>query len=733
MYVAFFGLAHRPFGPAPCQGSLHWTDPHWHDFERLRLALIDGAPLALVLGRPGTGKTTFLRALLRDETLTDIFRPAFHTNPTGDGPTLLRWILSAFGAEAGAADPDRLLARVGTVLAEIRAAGRLPLLAIDEAQGLSAAGLQMLDRVARPPQGARQGEDTALQIVLAGLPDLEPHLEQSHPPLLGLSRDSTVRLQPMTAAETADYIRSRIVAAEGDADALFDAGALALIHDHAHGLPRLVNTICDRSLNAAFGAGRTRLDGAFIREVLAEWNDSGDALCLLECPASSPPRAPQTAPPGARPRPVAQPPPPDAAAVASIPPPPISEPLSASSSVSVSGAVSAPGPSPAPPPRRRPRGRRLLAASTGAGLGLAAVFVGGALIVGLPSGPGTQIDATSPRLAGAGAVPESRRAARLPDRSQAAETVPGAESAQTNSTETGAAAERLARTRTRIEAAETRLADTLSELERLAARLRDATKETGAAEARRDAARDAAKRAEADFAQLQDRITEAELRLDALDRRLAEGDADRLTGLQATAAAPTPKPGPKPRPDPAPAPVPATSPLELDAAPPDPRVAQRQYRHALGSTDPLDIAIAYSRAAVNGQSRAAYYLGQIYEVGDGVERDIDTARQWYRIAAAEVAAAQVRLEDLPEGPADPDRATARPLASSRSEGVIELVWQGSGPFVVELAAEPGPPEARFATALTAARLALPARPALLWWRIRAGRSAPTDWQRIDPR
>ncbi|MBL3565693.1 AAA family ATPase [Rhodovulum sulfidophilum] len=733
MYVAFFGLAHRPFGPAPCQGSLHWTDPHWHDFERLRLALIDGAPLALVLGRPGTGKTTFLRALLRDETLTDIFRPAFHTNPTGDGPTLLRWILSAFGAEAGAADPDRLLARVRTVLAQIRAAGRLPLLAIDEAQGLSAAGLQMLDRVARPRQGARQGEGAALQIVLAGLPDLEPHLEQSHPSLLGLSRDSMVRLQPMTAAETADYIRSRIVAAGGDADALFDAGALALIHDQAHGLPRLVNTICDRSLNAAFGAGRPRLDGAFIREVLAEWNDSGDALCLLECPAPSLPRAPQTAPPGARPRPVAQPPSPDAAAVPSIPPSPISEPLSASSSVSasvsVSGAVSAPGPSPAPPPRPRPRGRRLLAASTGAGLGLAAVFVGGALIVGLPSGPGTPIDATAPRLAGAGAVPESRRAARLSDRPQAAGTVPGAGSAETDSTETGAAAERLARTRTRIEAAETRLADTLSELDRLAARLRDATEETGAAEARRDAARDAAHRAEADFAQLQDRIAEAELRLDALDRRLAEGGADRLTGLQATAAAPTSKP----RPDPAPAPVPAASPLELGAAPPDPRVAQRQYRQALGSTDPLDIAIAYSRAAVNGQSRAAYYLGQIYEVGDGVERDIDTARQWYRIAAAEVAAAQVRLEDLPEAPADPDRATARPLASSRSDGVIELVWQGSGPFVVELAAEPGPPEARFATALTAARLALPARPSLLWWRIRAGRSAPTDWQRIDPR
>ncbi|MBL3571691.1 AAA family ATPase, partial [Rhodovulum visakhapatnamense] len=281
MYDAFFGLAHRPFGVAPCEGSVHWTDPHWHDFERLRLALIDGAPLALVLGDTGTGKTTFLRALLRDETLADIFRPAFQTNPTGDGPALLRWILSAFGAEAGAADLDTLLARVETVLADIRAAGRLPLLAIDEAQGLSDCGLEMLDRVAHPDRG----DGAAFQVVLAGLPDLEPHLSQARPSFLSLAEDSVVRLKPMTAAETADYIRTRIAAAGGSAGTLLDADAMALIHGQAQGVPRLVNVLCDRCLNAAFAARQPRPDAALVRSVLADWTDpSGADSCVFETP-----------------------------------------------------------------------------------------------------------------------------------------------------------------------------------------------------------------------------------------------------------------------------------------------------------------------------------------------------------------------------------------------------------------------------------------------------------------
>ncbi|PTW52158.1 AAA family ATPase [Rhodovulum kholense] len=770
MYDAFFGLAHRPFGVAPCEGSVHWTDPHWHDFERLRLALIDGAPLALVLGDTGTGKTTFLRALLRDETLADIFRPAFQTNPTGDGPALLRWILSAFGAEAGAADLDTLLARVETVLADIRAAGRLPLLAIDEAQGLSEAGLEMLDRVAHPDRG----HGAAFQVVLAGLPDLEPHLSQTRPSFLSLAEDSVVRLKPMTAAETADYIRTRIAAAGGSAETLLDADAMALIHGQAQGVRRLVNVLCDRCLNAAFVARQPRPDAALVRSVLADWTDpSGADSCVFETPETDRPQAmprpaSRPAPHAARPAGPAPTPTgaypdasPDAAfadrpgpvpeagpmaeATAASPPslpdtiqfhlPSDPAPFPAATAAPMTDRISE-EPSPAPlaappaagpvaPASRRGRGGRAIAALAGAGIGLAASLGALALLTGPARDPVAEPGTAEPRLAasgqGAGIGPDGALAP-LSDRLTEARAAAGAAEAEAR-----AASRRLDDTRARLAAAESRLAATRTELDAIEARLRAASAEAGTAEIRRDTARSEAARAEAGLAGLRDRIAEAELRLAALTRRIDETGAEPLIGLSATAAT---RPAAKP-----PAvtlAAAAVPPVTLHAAPPDPRAAQRLYRQALASTDLLDIAIAYSRAAVNGQARAAYYLGQIYEVGDGVARDLGTARQWYMTASVEVAAARVRLADLPERPADPDRAQAWPLASALSEGVAELVWQGSGPFVVELAAEPGPPSAVFATPLTAARIALPYRPALAWWRVRAGTAAPTEWQPLAP-
>ncbi|MBL3580473.1 hypothetical protein BV509_12690 [Rhodovulum sulfidophilum] len=772
MYDAFFGLAHRPFGVAPCEGSVHWTDPHWHDFERLRLALIDGAPLALVLGDTGTGKTTFLRALLRDETLADIFRPAFQTNPTGDGPALLRWILSAFGAEAGAADLDTLLARVETVLADIRAAGRLPLLAIDEAQGLSDCGLEMLDRVAHPDRG----DGAAFQVVLAGLPDLEPHLSQARPSFLSLAEDSVVRLKPMTAAETADYIRTRIAAAGGSAGTLLDADAMALIHGQAQGVPRLVNVLCDRCLNAAFAARQPRPDAALVRSVLADWTDpSGADSCVFETPDAGGPQAMprpahRPAPHAARPADPAPMPPgasPDAAPADRSGPAPEAGPMAgttaarppslpdtiqfhllsdpapspatptapATPAAAMTDRISA-KPSPAPlaappaaaqavPASRRSRGGRAIAALAGAGIGLAASLGALALLTGPGRDPAAEPGTHEPRLAasgqGAGIGPDAALAP-LSDRLAEARAAAGAADAEAR-----AAARRLDDTRARLVAAESRLAATRTELDAIEARLRAASAEAGTAEIRRDTARSEAARAEAGLAGLRDRIAEAELRLAALTRRIDETGAEPLIGLSATAAT-----RPAPKPPAAALAAAAVPPVTLHAAPSDPRAAQRLYRQALASTDLLDIAIAYSRAAVNGQARAAYYMGQIYEVGDGVGRDLDTARQWYMTASVEVDAARARLSDLPERPAEPERAQAWPLASALSDGVAELVWQGSGPFVVELAPEPGPPSAVFATPLTAARIALPSRPALAWWRVRAGTAAPTEWQPLTP-
>jgi hypothetical protein len=65
------------------------------------------------------------------------------------------------------------------------------------------------------------------------------------------------------------------------------------------------------------------------------------------------------------------------------------------------------------------------------------------------------------------------------------------------------------------------------------------------------------------------------------------------------------------------------------------------------------------------------------------------------------------------------------------DGRVELVWEGRGSFVVELASRPdAASEFLHLTPLTAARLDLP--PGVAWWRVRAVGAAPSEWMRLQP-
>ena len=135
------------------------------------------------------------------------------------------------------------------------------------------------------------------------------------------------------------------------------------------------------------------------------------------------------------------------------------------------------------------------------------------------------------------------------------------------------------------------------------------------------------------------------------------------------------------------------------AAPPASASADDLFREALrvAPDDPAAAAVAYARAAIRGHDRAAYYLGQLYETGDGVPLDRALARAWYRVAADGVEGAHVRLADLsaPGGTEMVGKAglaAPTPLYSGRTTGgEAELVWtgpKGAEAFVVEIARDP---------------------------------------------
>lgn len=194
-----------------------------------------------------------------------------------------------------------------------------------------------------------------------------------------------------------------------------------------------------------------------------------------------------------------------------------------------------------------------------------------------------------------------------------------------------------------------------------------------------------------------------------------------------------------PRPEPVDLPPPPELPKISLATLPETRDLLAQAADA-AMEDPAYAVLLYERAALLGDERAAYYLGQIYETGVGVAMDPLRARAWYRQAEDNERAA-ARLEELGP-PGDPGGSGAAVLPSlhvSLPDGRVMLHWQTltnetAARFAVEsVGGDPSAPARRHVTDLSAALLEGP----VSRWRIvtlseNEQERGATDWFDAPP-
>ena len=217
-------------------------------------------------------------------------------------------------------------------------------------------------------------------------------------------------------------------------------------------------------------------------------------------------------------------------------------------------------------------------------------------------------------------------------------------------------------------------------------------------------------------------------------RNLQPPPGTAVTALAPPLARQDPPPGPVPGPVPAPLPRVVT----VDSPPAPERLLAEAL--TLGSADPARAARLYARAALWGNGRAAYYLGQLYETGVGVDADPIRARAWYR-AAGDTGGAAARLADLSAPPKADPTAKAAPVPVLQmlfDTGQTELHWDsppdaGSQRFRVEAVPAGDDRIHRIDTSLTAALVPFPVRQ----WRVMAlrgdGTTGPASgWSHLTP-
>jgi MSHA biogenesis protein MshM len=280
MYLDHFGLTTPPFSISPDPAFAYPSRAQRQAHATLLHAIDDGVAFVKITGMAGTGKTLACRLLLA--ALAGSGRrldTAYIANPCLTPRSLLLAIGVALNLplRADASEPT-MLALLQRALHKAAAADRRVVVCLDEAQAMPPDALEVLQRLATAPTAGRG----LLQIALFGQPELESRL--ARPDLRGLASRITAhyRLEALSAPETEAYLahRLRMAGRAEDATPLFPTAVAALVHRHARGRPRVVNSVAHKSLLFASRAGAPQVLPEHVRAAAAATPNARPATVL---------------------------------------------------------------------------------------------------------------------------------------------------------------------------------------------------------------------------------------------------------------------------------------------------------------------------------------------------------------------------------------------------------------------------------------------------------------------
>jgi general secretion pathway protein A len=247
MYLELFKLHELPFRLSPDPQFLYLSKQHARAKAYMESTIWFTDGFVVITGEIGAGKTTLIETFLR-ELEADVV--VAQINQTQLSPTaFLQTVLVQFGFTPFDMKKVEVLATLNQFLTEQHVAGRKVLLIIDEAQNLSHRVLEEI----RMLSGIETTKEKVLRIILAGQPELNDKLNSKE--LIQLVQRVRLRfhLSALTSAETTSYIDHRLEVAGSQGRRIFAEDIYPTIYRYTGGVPRLINTLCDTCMMAAFG------------------------------------------------------------------------------------------------------------------------------------------------------------------------------------------------------------------------------------------------------------------------------------------------------------------------------------------------------------------------------------------------------------------------------------------------------------------------------------------------
>ena len=243
MYGKYYGLDSEPFLLTPDPRFFYESSVHSQAMAYLTYGMSRGEGFIVITGEIGAGKTTLVKHLCATIDSARILTAHVVTTQV-DGVDLLRMVCSAFGLKDIPDSKSSVLLRLQNFFATALESNCRALLIVDEAQNLTVSALEEL----RMLSNFQVNNVAPFQSFLLGQPQFRevlssPDLEQLRQRII-----ANYHLGPMDADECSRYLEYRLRTVGWQSDPSFDSGALEEIYNRTGGIPRRINTLCNRLL-----------------------------------------------------------------------------------------------------------------------------------------------------------------------------------------------------------------------------------------------------------------------------------------------------------------------------------------------------------------------------------------------------------------------------------------------------------------------------------------------------
>lgn len=265
MYTKYYRLEKKPFQLTPDPEFFFNSPVHKRALSYLRYGLTQGEGFIVVTGMPGTGKTMLVKALFQTLQGENIVAGLMVTSQVGAEDTL-RIISATFGLSYDGDDKATLLRNLEYFFKEKAREGKRVLLVVDEAQNLPLQSLEELRMLSNYEINGRP----LFQAFLLGQEEFRHALQSEHMVQVRQRVIATYHLRPLSVEETKDYILYRLQLAGWRQDPTFSNGTFAKIHEFTTGVPRIINTLCDRLLLFSYLEELHEVDEKVVELVIEE-------------------------------------------------------------------------------------------------------------------------------------------------------------------------------------------------------------------------------------------------------------------------------------------------------------------------------------------------------------------------------------------------------------------------------------------------------------------------------